>query len=198
MADSSQNWPGAACIEGGSAGIYTGQIGFLGYHEICENNWQTVFDDESKSPYAFQGDQWIGYDNVESIEIKMKLVESRNLGGAMTWSIETDDFRGVCGESYPLLKAMNRAMGNNVGGGGGSGGGGQVTAAPTPGPTSGGGNGGSNEDCSTDGYFLHSSDCNRYYQCVNGIRYDFKCIDGLYFDINSKSCNWSSEVDCPY
>lgn len=207
MADSSQNWPGAACIESGSAGIYTGQAGFLGYNEICQNNWQTVFDDVSKSPYAFRGDQWIGYDNVESIEIKMKLVDSRKLGGAMTWSIETDDFRGVCGETFPLLKAMNRGLGNDVGGGGdggsgndGNGGnGGGVTAAPTPATTPGGGNnGGSNDGCSSDGYFMHSSDCNRYYQCVGGIRYDFKCNDGLYFDAKTNHCNWTWEVDCPY
>lgn len=136
--------------------------------------------------------------------MKMQLVESRNLGGAMMWSIETDDFRGLCGESYPLLKTMNRAMGKDVSGGGGNGGG-SVTPAPTPAPTpggngggSGGNGGGSSEDCSVNGHFLHSSDCNKYYQCADGIRYDFQCGEGLYFDVNTFTCNWTWEVNCPY
>ncbi|KAH8299319.1 hypothetical protein KR044_000387, partial [Drosophila immigrans] len=196
LADNSQTSPGSPSKGDGAAGPYTRQNGFLGYMEICVNNWQTVFDDGTKSPYAFQGDQWVGYDNVQSIELKMQLVSSRNLGGAMTWSIETDDFRGICGESYPLLKAMNRGLGNSGNGGNG---GGSVTSAPTAAPTSapttsapgGGGNGGgSNGDCTSDGHFQNSSDCNKYYQCANGIRYDFECGAGLYFDPSILSCNY--------
>ncbi|KAH8299837.1 hypothetical protein KR044_006718, partial [Drosophila immigrans] len=111
LADNSRTSPGSPSKGDGAAGTYTRQNGFLGYMEFCINNWQTVFDDAAKSPYAFQGDQWVGYDNVQSIELKMQLVSSRNLGGAMIWSIETDDFRGICGESYPLLKAINRGLG---------------------------------------------------------------------------------------
>ncbi|KAH8279177.1 hypothetical protein KR026_002929 [Drosophila bipectinata] len=210
MADSSQNWPGAACIGPGSAGAYTRENGFLGYHEICLNNWQTVFDAENGAPYAFSGDQWIGYDNPESIQMKMQLVESRNLGGAMMWSIETDDFRGLCGESYPLLKTMNRALGKDVSGGGGSGGGGSVTPTPTAAPTSApttattpgggsGGNGGTGGDCSKDGYFWRDNNCNLFYQCTNGVRHDFQCGSGLYFDLSSSTCCWPKDVpDCPY
>ncbi|XP_032306926.1 acidic mammalian chitinase [Drosophila ananassae] len=211
MADSSKNWPGADCIGPGSAGIYTRENGFLGYHEICLNNWQTVFDAENGAPYAFSGDQWIGYDNQESIQMKMQLVESRNLGGAMMWSIETDDFRGLCGETYPLLKTMNRALGKDVSGGGGSGGGGSATpsstaaptAAPTTATTPGGGSGGNGgiggEGCSTDGYFWRDNNCNLFYQCSNGVRYDFECGAGLYFNPSSGGCAWPDQVpNCPY
>ncbi|KAM8711663.1 hypothetical protein ACLKA7_012213 [Drosophila subpalustris] len=122
MADGSQNRPGARCKGAGKAGPFTRQSGFLGYHEICASHWRTVFDATSKSPYAFRGDQWVGYDNVQSIGLKMKLVQSRKLGGAMTWSIETDDFHGRCGEKFPLLKAMKRGLGISVGGEGEGGG----------------------------------------------------------------------------
>lgn len=30
----------------------------------------------------------------------------------MIWSIETDDFNGVSGSKFPLLRAINKAMGN--------------------------------------------------------------------------------------
>ncbi|EDW09710.2 uncharacterized protein Dmoj_GI18891 [Drosophila mojavensis] len=236
MADSSQNQPGAPCRGPGEAGPYTRERGFMGYHEICQKNWQTVFDGEKKSPYAFSGDQWIGYDNVQSIELKMQLVQSRNLGGAMTWSIETDDFRGLCGETYPLLKAMNRGLGVDVGNGGGSGGGG-VTAAPTPKPTTTPTPTSTlaptgtptptatapptptpiltptttptwsptttppptaTQNCARDGFFMQEGDCNRFFRCVNGVRYNFTCPSGLYFDIKTNTCNWPSLVKCLY
>ena len=40
--------------------------------QICENNWQEVWDDDQKVPYAFSGDTWVGYDNVDSFKIKVR------------------------------------------------------------------------------------------------------------------------------
>lgn len=38
---------------------------------------------------------------------------SNNMAGVMFWSIDTDDFHGECfAESYPLLVAANKALGN--------------------------------------------------------------------------------------
>lgn len=35
----------------------------------------------------------------------------QGLAGAMVWSIETDDFLGLChGEKYPMLKMINRVL----------------------------------------------------------------------------------------
>lgn len=33
-----------------------------------------------------------------------------NLGGAMIWSMETDDFRGLCGPKYNLIKTIVQSM----------------------------------------------------------------------------------------
>lgn len=110
LSDSSQNWPGAPCRGEGSAGSYTGSTGYLGYNEICQNNWHTVFDYDNAAPYAYSGDQWVSFDNVLSVQYKMDFALSKGLAGAMIWSLETDDYRGQCGETYPLLKTINRKL----------------------------------------------------------------------------------------
>lgn len=96
----------------GTAGPYTREPGSLGYNEICENEmssqWSVEWDDYCQSPYAYQGTQWVSYDNVESIKKKCDLAKSLNLGGVMMWSVETDDFRGKCGQKFPLLAAINQ------------------------------------------------------------------------------------------
>ena len=52
----------------------------------------TVVDDCYKTPYAFNGPYWIGYDDIESIALKAQYVNFLGVGGAMIWSKDTDDF----------------------------------------------------------------------------------------------------------
>jgi chitinase len=63
----------------GSAGLYTGEAGFLGYYEICtrvqQQSWTKVFDEEQKSNYAYKGVEWVGFDDVYSIGFKVHEVE---------------------------------------------------------------------------------------------------------------------------
>lgn len=40
----------------------------------------------------------------------MDFALKRNLRGAMLWSIETDDFLGISGDKYPILKTVNYAL----------------------------------------------------------------------------------------
>jgi chitinase len=59
----------------GSAGLFTGEGGFLAYYEICtrvqQQNWTKVFDEEQKSNYAYKGQEWVGYDDIYSIGLKV-------------------------------------------------------------------------------------------------------------------------------
>ena len=59
----------------GSPGSYTNEAGFLSYYEICylvkERGWTTVFDEEQKSNYAFKNQEWVGYDDIGSIQYKV-------------------------------------------------------------------------------------------------------------------------------
>ena len=102
--------------KGGDAGPITRLIGMLGYNEICgmiKNGWQLYRDSVEKIPYAVHANQWIGYDDEESINEKIKFLKNKKLGGAMIWSIDTDDFHGHCsGKKYPLVKDISKQLNN--------------------------------------------------------------------------------------
>jgi len=100
-------------------GPYTREDGFLGYNEICEmltdtddtESWTVAWEDSHKAPYMHKGLKWVSYDDQESIRIKTNFAYKHNLAGVMTWSIDTDDFRGKCGgPTYPLLRTINHAL----------------------------------------------------------------------------------------
>uniref|UniRef100_A0A0P5GMF6 chitinase n=1 Tax=Daphnia magna TaxID=35525 RepID=A0A0P5GMF6_9CRUS len=98
------------------AGPYTQQAGTWGYNEICEKfkaepTWTVVRDACYQAPYAYKNNLWIGYDDEQSLRNKGRYIAAMNLGGALTWSIETDDFRGIChGIPFILTKAIVDAM----------------------------------------------------------------------------------------
>ena len=63
------------------------------------------------APYAYRGRQWLGYDDEQSAAIKSEYIKTHDLGGAMVWSIDTDDFNGDnSDEGFPLMKTINRAL----------------------------------------------------------------------------------------
>lgn len=46
----------------------------------------------SKPHTPVRGNYWVGYDDVESVAIKLDYILANDLGGVMYWSLETDDF----------------------------------------------------------------------------------------------------------
>ncbi|KAF7265572.1 hypothetical protein GWI33_021026 [Rhynchophorus ferrugineus] len=98
---------------GGTPGPYTRMDGVLGYNEICElyPNVADIYDADQKVYHKIVGDQWIGYENVASITTKVNYALSKNLGGFMVWSFDTDDFLGICGGGrYPLINAIKTTL----------------------------------------------------------------------------------------
>ncbi|XP_076637428.1 chitinase-3-like protein 1 [Colletes latitarsis] len=206
LANANDNGVGAPASGPGTAGPYTTEEGMLGYNEICmnlrEGDWTVVREPDQRVPYAFKGNQWVGYDDVTSLLEKGKYINSMGLGGAMLWSVDTDDFRGTCGSKYPLLTALNSVLRDNVpalksnlpahatsvlt----------QATSTPastTQSLTK------SDSICTHEGYVLNPQDCSTFYYCQNVIGeqyrvFTFHCPEGLAFDMSIDSCNYKDDV----
>ena len=108
---------GTAAIGPGDAGEFTKQPGMLAYYEVCQRirkqKWLTGRDPERKSgPYAMYRNQWVGYEDPASVEAKARYAVNAGFGGVSAWTVDLDDFQNrCCSESFPLLRAINRALG---------------------------------------------------------------------------------------
>ncbi|KAL0278401.1 UNVERIFIED_CONTAM: hypothetical protein PYX00_000231 [Menopon gallinae] len=118
LADKNQHTVGSLVTGPGPAGSYVPENGFLGYNEVCKETrnglWKIYDIPEQKVKYGVKGNVWVGMDDTETIRLKVEYAKRLGLGGAMIWSIETDDFRGECGKGkYPLLNTIKNALGSS-------------------------------------------------------------------------------------
>ncbi|XP_052893340.1 chitotriosidase-1 [Anopheles moucheti] len=212
LANAANSQTGAATVGGGTAGPYTREPGVMGYNEFCEKlqteSWDLRWSEEQQAPYAVRNNQWLGYDDLRSVQLKIKYLLDLGLGGAMVWSLETDDFRGLCGGGkYPLMHEIHSL----VNGGTPS----PTTPPPVPAPSTTttsasttdnpGGNPGTTRPPSDDnpcsggkiGFVPNPNHCNRYYMCLTEDTYfEFTCPAGTLFDPNLNVCNWADQVKC--
>uniref|UniRef100_A0A182UNF8 GH18 domain-containing protein n=1 Tax=Anopheles merus TaxID=30066 RepID=A0A182UNF8_ANOME len=77
----------------GRKGPYTDEAGVLAYYEVKNMFEQRMWDSDQDVPYAVSGDQWVSYDDPQSIRKKCEFINSEGLGGAMIWSIDQDEFQ---------------------------------------------------------------------------------------------------------
>ncbi|XP_060083630.1 chitotriosidase-1-like [Ylistrum balloti] len=106
---------GAAITGGGTPGEYTGEVGYLGYYEVVNKGWTRVWNEEHKVPYAYSGDQWVGYDDVESFIVKANYILTRGLGGSIVWAMDLDDFNNVCGLGVnPLMSVLRTLLNSSI------------------------------------------------------------------------------------
>lgn len=188
-------------LDGGEPGPYTQARGFLAYYEICvhinNKNWTKKYDDIGKCPYAYWEDQWVGYEDEDSVAIKMDFIKEKGYGGGMVWALDMDDFRGVCGPKNALLKVMYDKLKGYVvptlppekittGGP-------KATTPPRPSPPPPG-----KVDCTLGyDYFPHETDCSKYYWCVQGQPLLQECRAGTIWDPSYNVCNWPEAVNRP-
>ncbi|XP_054569068.1 chitinase-3-like protein 1 [Eptesicus fuscus] len=112
---SSQIGVGAPCSGPGLPGQFTKEDGTLAYYEICDFlRGATVHQLlDQRVPYATKGNQWVGYDDRESVRTKVQYLKNRRLAGAMVWALDLDDFTGTfCGQNlkFPLTSAIKEAL----------------------------------------------------------------------------------------
>ncbi|XP_069094531.1 chitotriosidase-1-like isoform X3 [Pleurodeles waltl] len=122
----------------------------------------TVWIEEQKVPYSYKGAEWVGYDNIESIKLKVEYLKAKGFGGAMVWALDMDDFTGTfCNEGkYPLLQALHAEL--------------------NPGW------------CSNKADDLYQDPQNpaRFYICNSQKGDSFFCPKGMLFFEACKCCNW--------
>lgn len=96
----------------GVLGPLTAESGMWGYNEICAlmSDYTYVWDDEQGIPYSYSGDQWVGFDDPDSILLKVQFANELGLGGVSLFSLDTDDFMGNCGEPFGLLRVINENL----------------------------------------------------------------------------------------
>ncbi|XP_057649332.1 chitinase-like protein 3 [Chionomys nivalis] len=115
LSDPSSTGIGVPTASAGALGPYTEESGIWAYYEICTflNDGATeAWDADQEVPYACQGNKWVGYDNVKSFHIKAEWLKQNNLGGAMLWALDMDDFSGAfCNRGqFPLTFALKKAL----------------------------------------------------------------------------------------
>merc|ERR1711976_516374 len=216
LTDPNDNGVGAPCRKSwtglcsGTAGQYTREGGFLSYYEICtllDQGATRVWIDEADVPYFYKGDQWSGYDDVESLQIKRDWMRSQGYGGWMIWALDLDDFNGAfCNQGpYPLLLVLNDGVVPTP-----------IPTTPTtrdpdattqpsttPGPTQEPTEGTTrapiipDEACRDadgnvlpDGIYPHPTHCNQFYICNFGEAHLHTCNGESVYSCTRQTCDW--------
>ncbi|XP_021191173.3 chitinase-3-like protein 2 [Helicoverpa armigera] len=104
-----------------------GSSGFINYPDVCTfvsnaSNVTIVQDNEAKVPYLYREQEWVSYEGPQSVMEKAKFIIENDLGGAMIYSLNADDFEGVChGEmaspsasGFPLSLTISNTLKNSV------------------------------------------------------------------------------------
>ncbi|XP_042877192.1 endochitinase-like [Penaeus japonicus] len=197
----------SSVVGAGNPGPYTGAHGSMIYLEICkllveDPEWVRGWDDVGLVPYMYSHDQWVGYEDSASLQIKMDYIRDMGLLGAMTWAIDQDDYLGHCGQGLnPLMKVLYEGMKDYI-----------VPAEPptpslttpappahttapvpvtTPAPIT---LPPGEVDCSLSQFWPHE-DCNKYYWCYNGDPHLEFCNPGLFWNQDCQCCDWPENID---
>ncbi|XP_041860892.1 acidic mammalian chitinase-like [Melanotaenia boesemani] len=205
---SAANGLGAPANGPASAGPYTREAGFWSYYEICTflHGGSLNWIEEQKVPYATKGNEWVGFDNRQSFEIKAQYVKDNKYGGAFVWSLDLDDFAGqFCAQgNNPLISHLRSLLDL------------EFPPAPsetTPPPVA----NATLPDLGTttttittttakttttavsgegfcagkvDGLYKNDKDANTFYQCTRGNTFLQSCPVNLAFNERCQCCDW--------
>jgi len=97
---------GAPARGAGNRQPYTQEAGFASYYEILAMGGTKTYDAATQTMIAVSGDQWIGYDNQQTLTYKVDYALSKQLAGVMIWSLDLDDFPN----NYPLITTISQRV----------------------------------------------------------------------------------------
>ncbi|XP_019325892.1 PREDICTED: acidic mammalian chitinase-like [Aptenodytes forsteri] len=156
-----------------------------------------VWDAPRDVPYAYKGNEWVGYDTTKSFNIEVDWLKMNSFRGAMVWALDLDDFTGTfCKEGkYPLITTLKNGLGLQNG---------DCVPPTQPSPpvseapcTTGGSGSGSGGSGVSDfgagkanGICADPTNKSIFYNRINGETFVRSCDDSLVFDTSCSCCNW--------
>ncbi|PON99203.1 1,4-alpha-glucan-branching enzyme [Trema orientale] len=85
--------PNVSGVGAPAVGVGPGE-GVLVYYQIVDFNKKNkavvAFDWQAKSFYSYAGDSWVGYEDVDSIGLKVRFAKTLDLGGYFFWALGQD------------------------------------------------------------------------------------------------------------
>ncbi|KAL1464984.1 hypothetical protein WDU94_004582 [Cyamophila willieti] len=94
---------------------HIGEEGFVPYSDIMaflrDEDTIQIFDRDTRVPYAYRGNQWISFDNEQSLAYKTEYLMTKGLAGAMIWSLNNDDYNGRYHKTpFPLIRRIKKVL----------------------------------------------------------------------------------------
>ncbi|EEC14256.1 chitinase, putative, partial [Ixodes scapularis] len=79
--------------------------------QICRgqilDGWPAEWDSVTASPYTYDDECWVSYDDEASLRMKVDWAILQNLAGVFVWSVDQDDYRADChGHTYALMRVI--------------------------------------------------------------------------------------------
>ncbi|XP_028265606.1 acidic mammalian chitinase-like [Parambassis ranga] len=198
------NQVGAPASGPASAGVFTREAGFWSYYEICTflQGATVHMTEDQKVPYAVKQNEWVGYDNKDSFNTKVRYLKDNTFGGAFVWAVDLDDFNGqFCGQgNYTLISYLRSLLASDL----------PplplppvtpstnkerplTTISPPPSPaitTPSKSNNGNFCATKTGGIYANPDDTGSFYSCANGKTWIQNCPQNLVFRDSCKCCDW--------
>jgi len=92
------------------------------FNEYCnkvqpKGEWVREWDEGMKVPYMYKGDEWLSYEDEESVKAKVDYVEKQGLAGVAVNNLAYDDFDGRCNlpNRFPIVRLVKKKMKNAEG-----------------------------------------------------------------------------------
>lgn len=98
-----------------------GSSGFVNYPDLCQfmKKDGVVINKVARAevPYLYSGHEWVSFDYPQSMSSKAAFIKQLGLRGAMVYSLNADDYEGVCdgdfrrnNTKFPLSQTLKNAL----------------------------------------------------------------------------------------